>query len=72
MLVENSTHGVKKVLERCIGIVILKFKNMGPIYCKIVKNEIFTIKFRPITFKMLDFFLRAFEKMWCALRNCGK
>ena len=22
--------------------------------------------------KMLDFFLRAFEKMWCALRNCGK
>ena len=39
------THGVKIVLERCISIVILKFYNIGLIYCKIVKNELFTIEF---------------------------
>ena len=38
-------HGVKIVLERCISIVILKFHNIELIYCKIVKNELFTIEF---------------------------
>ena len=72
MLVKNCTHGVKKVLERCISIVILKFQNIGPIYCKIVKNELFMIKYRPITFKDVGFLLGAFEKMWGAIRSCGK
>ena len=57
MLVEVSTHGVKKVLKRCINIVILKFQNMRPIYRKIVKNKLFTIEFRPITFKDVRVFV---------------
>ena len=40
----------KKILERCISINILKFQNMGPIYCKIVKNELFTIAFKDVGF----------------------
>ena len=62
-----------KVLERCISIVILKFQNMGPINCKIVKNEMFKIEFRPITSKDVGFFVGSiWKKMRGAIRNYGK
>ena len=62
MLVKNFTHGVKKVLERCISIVILKFQNMGAIYCKIVKDELFMTEFRRISFKKVVFFVESISK----------
>ena len=57
MLVKNSTQGVKKVLERYISIDVLKFQNRRLIYGKIVKNELLTIDFRPITVKDVEFFV---------------
>ena len=40
-----------------ISNVILKFQNIGLIYCKIVKNELFTIEITSITFKDVGFFV---------------
>ena len=57
MLVKNSTQGVKKVLERYISIDVLQFQNRRLIYGKIVKNELLTIDFRPITVKDVEFFV---------------
>ena len=65
MFVKNPIHGVKKVLERCVRVIILKFQNMGPIYFKIVQNKLFTIEFRLITFKDIGFFC------WEHLKKCG-
>ena len=64
MLIKNSTHGVKKVLEIYISTDALKFQNRRLIYGKIVKNKSRS--------KMLDFLLGPFEKMWCAIKNRGK
>ena len=72
MLVNDFTHGVKDVLERCISIVILKFQNMGLIYCKIINNELFTIEFWPIPFKNVGLLLGVFGKIWGAIKNWGK
>ena len=40
-----------------ISNVILKFQNIGLIYCKIVKNELFTIEITSITFKDFGIFV---------------
>ena len=42
-----------------ISNVILKFQNIGLIYCKIVKNELFTIEITSITFKDVGFFVES-------------
>ena len=50
----DYTHGA---FARCISIVILKFQNIAPIYCKIIKNELFTIEFWRILFRIVDIYI---------------